>query len=150
MLTERRSFGHALRDRPNERRSASAANTPLRVATPSEERDCNIYGITSKPEGNPSVRLGSGQSRLATRDLNWSSTARCSGFVPTQVGTLGEFRSWRLREVSGAIHIVSQELDGFTTCTCMDFVARTSPKSCCKHILALLAVGLFDAKGGAA
>lgn len=68
----------------------------------------------------------------------------------TQVGTLGEFRSWRLKEVSRAIHIFSQELDGFTTCTCMDFVARTSPKSCCKHILELLAVGLFDAKGGAA
>ena len=67
----------------------------------------------------------------------------------TSLGTISEVRTWRLRKPDGTIHIVSQALDGHITCMCKDSVARTSSKTRCKHILSLLAVGLFDGKGGA-
>jgi hypothetical protein len=102
------------------------------------------------PNGQSSVRSSRTDEPHGHARLELVINGQSFRVRPTQVGTLGEFRSWRLREVSGATHIVSQELDGFTTCTCMDFVARRNPESHCKHILALLAVGLLDGKGGVA
>lgn len=69
---------------------------------------------------------------------------------PTEVGTISEVKSWRLRKADGTIHIVSQEIDGHLCCTCLDFVSRRSSRSRCKHILSLLAVGLLTSEGGAA
>jgi len=67
----------------------------------------------------------------------------------TSLGTISEVRTWRLRKADGTIHIVGQQIDGFITCTCKDFIARKSAMTRCKHILSLLAVGLFDQRGGA-
>jgi hypothetical protein len=67
----------------------------------------------------------------------------------THLGLLGEFKSWRLRdEPSGKKHVVTQDLDGFTACTCAPFVGRRNPQFRCDHILALFAVGLLDENGG--
>ncbi len=104
----------------------------------------------SSPNGQPAVR-----SSLARREP--SGIARLELLIngnrykvrPTSLGSIAEVRTWRLRKPDGTIHIVSQALDGHITCTCKDSVARTSSKTRCKHILSLLAVGLFDGKGGA-
>ena len=135
----------------NERRTASAANTPVRVAIPSVKRNCNVHRITSKPQ-------------WATRRSSFSPRREPSGIArlellinenrykvrPTSAGSIAEVRSFRLRKADGTIHIVSETLEG-CTCTCLDYIKVRSLKGKhCKHLLAAFAVGLLDGqKGGA-
>ena len=135
----------------NERRTASAANTPVRVAIPSDERNCNVHGITSKPQWatrRPSV---SHPQRAKRHRKARIADQRKPLQGPAHFGRVDrEVRSFRLRKADGTIHIVSETLEG-CTCTCLDYIKVRSLKGKhCKHLLAAFAVGLLDGqKGGA-
>jgi hypothetical protein len=66
----------------------------------------------------------------------------------THTELIDEYRSWRLCEAIGTVHIVTQDLDGRAACTCTAFVGRDRSEFRCDHILALQAVGLLDGKDG--
>ena len=102
------------------------------------------------PNGQPAVRSSRPRrepSGIARLELLINGTRY--KMRSTSLGTISEVRTWRLRKADGTIHIVGQQIDGFITCTCKDSIARKSAKTRCKHILSLLAVGLFDQRGGA-
>jgi hypothetical protein len=133
----------------NERRTASAGNTPVRVGT-SKQLETPMSTVSRPSPKGQSVRPSrvrpepTGLARLELLINGNRYKVR-----PTSLGSIAEVRTWRLRKPDGTIHIVSQAPDGHITCTCKDSVARTSSKTRCKHILSLLAVGLLDGKGGA-
>ena len=61
----------------NERRTASAGNTPVRVATPSYERDCNVYFSKSSrfPHSTPAMVPANGQPCTLAEQIDHEALA---------------------------------------------------------------------------
>ena len=82
----------------NERRAASAGNTPARVGT-SKHGDSNGYGITSKPEW--AIRLRPSRVRpepIGFARLELLINGNRYKVRPTSLGSIAEVRTWRLQE----------------------------------------------------
>jgi len=102
--------------------------------SPNGQRDARPSRVRKEPSGIARLELLINGNRYKVR--------------LTVIGSIAEVRTWKLRKPDGTVYVVSQCLDGVITCSCKDFDARKSAKSRCKHVLSLLAVGLFDHRGG--
>jgi hypothetical protein len=63
--------------------------------------------------------------------------------TPIPVACFGA-KLFRLRKADGTTHLVASTLEGFS-CDCAD----DNPADDCDHVKAMVAVGLFERKGGA-